>query len=232
MNYNHGDGVVPPKKYRLPAWVWIISILGLLFAVNGGYQSGQMTSEIISFLNVSDTTADTSLLGKLDFNDCIEEHKSSDNLCDLDYSGIFALTYQAKVNGVRESKFNNDYTDRSTVSVAATVSSMTYYDVRYVNMNTLGKDSLSYKINIALSSGNMEAAILAIDKAYTCTVKDGDRVINAEYITKVERINGSAEGTLSLDQSKIYVIVFGAENATGSYTLDVTLSENGGDTEL
>ena len=232
MNYNYGGESSANKPYRLPVWVWIIAVIGLIFSVNGGYQSGALTADIVSYLRVQDTTADSTALGKLDFTDCIEEHKADAKLCDLDCSGLFALTYLAKVNDLREMSFNNDYSAKDSVSIAVSVMSMTYYDVRYVNMNTAGKDKLTYSATAILDNGNMEFAVLEIDKDYTCTVKDGKRVINADCITVIDRGSGTVSGELELESDKIYVIVVGAENATGRYTLDVRTKDNGGDTEL
>jgi hypothetical protein len=232
MNYNYGETNSVNKPYRVPVWVWIIAVIGLLFSVNGGYQSGALAADIISYLRVQDTTKDSTALGKLDFVDCIEEHKTEAKLCDLDYSGLFALSYQAKVNDQREMTFNNDYTDKDSVSIDVSVMSMTYYDVRYVNMNTADNGKLNYSATAILDLGNMEFALLEIDRNYTCTVKDGVRAIKAECISVIDRGSGTVSGEAELESDKIYVIVVGAENATGRYTIDVRTSANGGDTEL
>lgn len=226
MGMNGGYRPIYEKKYKIPVWIWIITVIGLLWSISGGYQSGALVSDIVSYLTVADKTPNSSDLGILNFNDCLEDYTGMSGLCDIDNDKIFALSYSSSVNGAAQSSFQNDFTSSGNVAITTSVANMTHYDVRYVNMNTSGKESMSYSVSIDVTSGNMQAVVLAVDKSYQCIEKDGNKVIDAQYITELDRISAGSlrSNTVTVDSSKFYVIVFGAENATANYTLNVSFA--------
>ena len=227
MNGYQGRGVMPQMKYKVPIWVIVITVLGLVLAIFGGYQGGAEASYIFSYINIPDGNGvEDTTLAKLKFEDFIHEYKSDDYYNELDNSDIFVLAYRSSAGKSLGGAYNNDYSAQSATSLNVSFSNLTYYDISYVNKDVSGKTNLTYTANISLSSGNMQAAIFELDKEYKCVSKDGVQVIESQYINMVATVTAGGEqsGIIPIDPDKIYVIAFAGENATGNYSLNVTLS--------
>ena len=218
----------PPvaKSHRLPIWVWVLTVIGIIVAITNGYNTGKDLKYIISHITITDTNgAQDKSLTKLNFKNFINKNDSDSYYNELDHTGLFALGYNSNASDSASKTYNNDYTASVAVDLQVSFRHLVYYDICYVNKNTTGKTSLNYDVRINITSGNMEAAILEVDRDYKCVTRNGESFIDQQYVTEVKRIKADGErtGTVPLKADKIYIIAFAGENADGGYTLSVTL---------
>lgn len=225
MNGYQRESQMPKRGYRVPKWIVVLAIIGIFIAISSGYNTGSMVKYYYSHMTLPDTNGkQDSSLTRLNFSNFINKNSSEDYYNEFDHTGLFALGYSSNAEGDIGKTYNNDYTGRVSVDIRVNFRYFTYYDICYVNKNTDGKTSLNYDVLIDITSGNMEAAILEIDRDYKCVFMNGKDVIDQQYVTEAVRITGAGEkGTIPLKADKIYIIAFAGENANGSYTLSVTL---------
>ena len=223
MNGFNERGVMPHSKYILPKWVIVITVIGLLMAVLGGYSLGSELSHIVSYVTIDDPNGpeDTKLY-RLEFDDCIRKYDTKSYYNEFDYSDTFVLNYSSNAPVISSGTYSNDFTGKDLTQLAVKFYNLTYYDVCYVYRNTAGKTTLEYSLKLALESGNMECAIFELDPAYSYETKDEYKVVKDPL--EIKRVQSSEDGSVQIYENKIYIIVLAGENATGRYDLSVKLS--------
>ncbi len=217
---------------KLPGWAWAVCVLGLVVSVLWGYSMGKtLALSYNSITTIPDTDPSSVRLEVLDFSDCLYVFPEDDYF--ISYNLIDYPMYATYYDTDRPIKENNVYTNRynSTSYFKTSFINMNYYDVCcIIDFGNGYNEDIAYSFEPKLKSGNLELAVLALDKMYTTEVnEDGYNVIKSEYITPVARFEGMENTHNSIDRWDVeeygdlyYVFVVGAESATGSYTLRVS----------
>ena len=120
----------------------------------------------------------------------------------------------------------NDFSSKNSVNLSVSFRNLNYYDISYVYEGEGSK--LSYSMEINLQKGNMEAAIVRVDRNYRVyTDEYGTSLIEAQYVHVIETVSlekNNLTSSVPMDADGIYMIVFAGESASGSYTLDVDIT--------
>ncbi len=209
----------------IPAWVWIISVIGLILSIIWGYSFGSYAAYIAELGIIEDVTEDSSKLGVLDFSECL-----------LIFSGGLSAAYNLIDYPVVCTSYTSSRKANSFGTPINTFTRSAEFDSSFVNMNgydvscVLDPDiydscNMHFSFIPQLSSGNLEARLFEVSKDYKIdSTSDGaNRKINESYINLIDSFDGD-EPTVTSFTAKVgyyYIFVVGAESAVGSYELDI-----------
>lgn len=218
------------QDVKLPKWVWLVAIVGLIVAVLSGYVIGNnaavMFNELMAAATVEDTNGESTSLNTLVFEDFIGVYDNYYGFNTFD-ADLFTINYNSSAlydNSL--GTYVNDFSSKKSTELTVSFRNLNYYDVSYVYNGQGSK--LSYSVEFNLQKGNMEAAIVRVDKNYRVyTDEYGASKIEAQYVQVLERISlekNNLTSSISMDANSIYMIVFAGESASGSYTLDVDVT--------
>ena len=220
-NYFNEQDFNEEKKKKLPAWIWIIGIIGLVIAVISGYFYGlevvDIYKEMMSSVVLKDTNGEDTTLQSLDFSNFIGvfDNEFGYNLFDCDMS--YALVYNSTVK-YNSSKgiYPNDFASTDKVNYTVDFENFNHYDLTYAKK--ADKD-VTFTFSSEVKKGNLEARIFRIDANYRVTENDyGINIIEDAYVYEAARFSANKTETVTLPAGHIYVLAVGCESADGSYT--------------
>ena len=212
-----------PPKTRLPAWFWIISVLGLVLAVLAGYFSGNNFGNMAKLLSIEDTNGEDTAICSLDFKGFLGVYDgySGYNRFDSDVTYIMYDTsrdYNVH-NETYDNSFAGAYTDQT-----ATFLYLNYYDVCFVyELN--GPKTVTAEFSSKLEKGNMEGRLLHVAADFKVELDEFDvPIVKDEYITSLASFgaNDTFEQTLTVPDSGTLIFVVACEGALGSYHLKIS----------
>lgn len=220
--YNTPPTAQKPKT-RLPAWFWVMTVVGLIIAVLAGYFSGSNFGSMVSLLNIEDTNGEDTALCSLDFKDFLGVYDgySGYNLYDSDAVCIMYDTsrdYDAQ-SETYNNRFTGAYTEQN-----ATFIYLNYYDVCFVSELSLSK-AVTVAFSSKLSTGNLEGRLIHVASDFKVELDEFDTpIIKDEYITTLASFgaNELLEKTVNVPANGILMFVVAAEGAVGSYHLKIS----------
>jgi len=226
-SYPYNDDI---QDVKLPKWVWLVAILGLIIAVLSGYVIGNnaavMFNEIIAAATVEDTNGESTSLNTLAFEDFIGIYDKYYGFNKFD-ADLFTISYDSSAlydNSL--GTYTNVFSSQKSANLSVSFRNLNYYDVSYVYEGQGSK--LSYSIEFKLQKGNMEAAIVRVDKNYRVYTDEYDNSkIEAQYVQVIDTVSiekNNLTSSVPMDAEGIYMIVFAGESASGSYELDVDIT--------
>lgn len=209
------------NKSRLPSWIWIIAVIGLVVAVISGYfygtESVAIYNEMMNEIIIKDTNGEDTSLTTLDFTGFIGvfDNEFGYNFFDCDNS--FALVYNSTVKyNNAKGMYPNDFAGTDNVNYTVDFKNFNYYDLTYAKK---AEKDVTFTFSSKLEKGNLEAVILRIDENYRVKETDyGTNIIEDIYLHEVARFSANKDETVMLPGGHIYVLAVGCESANGSYT--------------
>ncbi len=212
---------------RLPAWIWIIGIIGLIIAIISGYVSGGQSvdiyREMMSSVVLQDTNGEDTSLQTLNFSEFIGvfDNVYGYNFFDSDMS--FALKYNTTVKyNNAKGLYPNDFSGSETVNYKVDFKNFNHYDLTYAKKTD---SALTFVFASEVTSGNLEARILRIDENYRVKENEiGTNIIEDIFVHEVARFSANKTETVTLEGGYIYVLAVGCESASGSYSLKTELA--------
>ncbi len=214
------------SKRALPAWLWIIAVVGLVVSIAWGYSFGLTYSSMFDLAGVADNTPDSFDLGTLDFTDPIYIFSQTDrnfgyNLRDYpSLSLIYDTTRTMNSNGAYENEFV------SKASFSSTFINMSYYDVSCVfSTGCEGAARVSMTFESSVIQGNLEARLVVLSKDYqTEKTEEGWVKIRSEYINTLYEFKANETVSTSFDYSGdgYLVLIVACESAGGTYSFDIS----------
>ncbi len=207
---------------KLPLWIWIIGIVGLIIAILSGYiyggQSVAIYGELMSSVILKDTNGEDTSLQTLGFSEFIGVFDNEYGYNFFDSDASFALSYNTTVKyNNAKGIYPNDFSGSETVNYSVNFKSFNHYDLTYAKKTD---STLNFIFSSELTSGNLEARILRIDESYRVKQNElGINIIEDTYVHEVARFSANKTETVTLDGGYIYVLAVGCESATGSYSL-------------
>jgi hypothetical protein len=209
------------KKPSLPAWVFILGILGLIIAIISGYfygtESVAIYKEMMEGIVIKDTNGEDTSLTALDFTNFIGVYDNEFGYNFFDTEMSFALSYNSTVK-YNNSKgvYPNDFSGSANVSYRVDFDNFNHYDVSYAKRSE--KETV-FTFSSRLESGNLEARILRIDDNYRIKADEfGRALIDPAYIHEVAIFTANSTLSVTLPGGSIYLLAVGCENADGYYT--------------
>ena len=207
---------------RLPAWIWIIGIVGLIIAIISGYTSGgqavSLYNGMVEAVMLKDTNGEDTSLQTLNFSEFIGVYDNvyGYNFFDSDMS--FALSYNSTVKyNNAKGIYPNDFSGSETVNYSVDFSSFNHYDLTYAKKTDA---ALTFIFSSEITAGNLEARILRIDENYRVKENDvGTTIIEDAYVHEIARFSANKTESVTLEGGYIYVLAVGCESASGSYSL-------------
>ncbi len=220
--FNNGFNEEKKPSSRLPLWIWIIGIVGLIIAIISGYTSGgqavTLYNDMMENIVLKDTNGEDTSLQTLNFSEFIGVYDNvyGYNFFDSDMS--FALSYNTTVKYNNSKGFYpNDFSGSETVNYSVSFKNFNHYDLTYAKKTDI---ALTFIFSSEITEGNLEARILRIDENYRVKENDiGTNIIEDAYVHEVARFSANKTESVTLEGGYIYVLAVGCESASGSYTL-------------
>ncbi len=213
------------KQKAIPAWAWIVAVVGLAVAIIWGYSMGRSSAALMNMGTIEDTTPDSFDLGVLDFSDPLYIFGDSDLMLGynfIDYPS-FANYYDS---GRKENKYGGyDNAFGSDTSFSVEFLNLNYYDIPCV-FGTDEDTTVNITFESSVTSGNLEARILILDKKYqTEPTSDGYIKIKSEYIkSEFEfKANDIVTKSFEYDADTFIVLAVAGESAVGSFNFQISI---------
>ena len=205
------------KAKKLPAWIWIIGVFGLVVAVLTGYFYGVELTSTYKSIVVQDTNGDDTSLNTIGFSECIGVFDNEFGYNRFDSDSSFALKYNSTVKyNNAKGMYPNDFSDVASVSYTVDFGKFNFYDITYAKRSE--KETV-FTFSSELKKGNLEACIFRIDDDFKVKAKEfGASVIEDGYVHEEARFSANGTHSVTLPGGSIYVLVVGCESADGSYT--------------
>lgn len=218
-SYNFEDN--KKKSSRLPAWLYILGVVGLIIAIISGYfygtESVAIYKEIMNGVIIKDTNGEDSSLTSLDFSEFIGVFDNVYGYNFFDCEMSFALNYSStvKYNNAR-GVYPNDFSGSKNISYRVDFDNFNHYDLTYAKRSD--KD-VTFTFSSELESGNLEARIFRIDDNYRVkALENGYSVIEDAFVHEVAAFSANKTLSVTLPGGSIYILAVGCESADGYYT--------------
>lgn len=220
--FNNGFNEEKKRSSRLPAWIWIIGVVGLIIAILSGYTSGVQAVDIyngmMEAIMLKDTNGEDTSLQTLNFSEFIGVYDNvyGYNFFDSDMS--FSLSYNTTVKyNNAKGLYPNDFSGSETVNYSVNFKTFNHYDITYAKKTD---KALTFIFSSEITEGNLEARILRIDANYRVKETElGTNVIEDAYVHEVARFSANKIESVTLEGGHIYVLAVGCESASGLYSL-------------
>ena len=209
-------------KTSVPAWVWIFSVLMTAASVVVSYLAGSVSAEMVKTMFIPDKNGDSTELAVLDFSDFLYVFDGGYGYNELD-SIYYSLSYSStrhfsNATGTYENRFSGE------CDFSASFQQFNYYEVPWI-YEASSREIISLSFDSDIKSGNFQARVYALDKNYRVTEgEDGMMYIKNEYLVHLWSFSANTEDTYDLNIASgcYYLLVIGAESATGSYDFSVS----------
>ena len=214
--------VTQKSKTRLPAWFWVMTVVGLVIAVLAGYFSGVNFGSMVSLLNIEDTNGDDTSLCELDFKGFLGVYDGEDGYNLFDSDALCIMYDTSRDYDAQTETYKNQFTSYSDQN--ATFIYLNYYDVCFVSEITEAK-AVTVLFSSKLGTGNLEGRLMYVASDFKVELDEYDTpIIKDEYITTLAKFgaNGQFEQTVNVPAGGRLVFVVGAEGAVGSYHLKIS----------
>ena len=220
--YNTPPTANKPKT-RLPAWFWIITVVGLVVAVLAGYFSGSNFGKIVSLLNIEDTNGEDTSLCSLDFKGFLGVYDGYSGYNLFDSDAVCIMYDTSRDYNANTETYENEFTGCNT-DQNATFLYLNYYDVCFVS-ELNGSRTVTVEFFSKLGGGNLEGRLMHVSADFKVELDEFDTpIIKDEYITTVAAFgaNETQKQTVNTSESGMLIFVVGAEGAVGSYHLKIS----------
>ncbi len=217
----------PNNTRALPAWAWIVAIVGLIISIVWGYSVGTNTVDIINMGDIPDETPDSFDLGALDFTDSLYVFGYEDRLFGynlIDYPST-ALYYNSTRDMNDGGGHDNVFVSNGAFSVE--FMKMNAYDIPCVfSTGAEGSVNVNFTFESNVTKGNLEARLVALSADYqTEQTIDGYIKIKAEYIQTVYefKANESVTDSIECPEDVILVLIVACESASGAFEFSISV---------